>query len=224
MRRRIVTIDGPAGVGKSTVSRWCAAELGFTYLDTGAMYRGVGLFMKERGVAFTDDSVAPRLADVELELLPAAKEGDTRVLLCGREVTEEIRTPEMSMVASEVSALPSVRTFLTGLQRQFGEKEALVAEGRDMGTVVFPTAAWKFFLDADADIRTLRRQKQMAAKGKQIDFDRLLAMTVKRDREDRNRRVAPLKAAEDARLIDTGPMTAQEVTAMIVAVVRADPV
>lgn len=216
--RRIVTIDGPAGVGKSTVSRMTAVELGFTYLDTGAMYRTVGLYMSEQGVALDDRAgITARIAEVEMELLPATDENsDTRVLLCGRDISGDIRTQEMSMAASQVSSIPAVRSFLTEMQRRYGEKENIVAEGRDMGTVVFPMAAWKFFLDASPEVRARRRFDQLVERGETVDFEKLLAETVERDYKDSHRDIAPLVPAKDAVIISTDAVDAAGVTAQII--------
>ncbi|MFN2369187.1 MAG: (d)CMP kinase, partial [Desulfurivibrionaceae bacterium] len=143
----LVTIDGPSGAGKSTISQRLAARLGYAYLDTGAMYRAVGLKIERIGIDCDDGTVLDRLLDsVDLQL--SAVGGETRVILDGQDVSEAIRTPEISMAASRVSALPAVRKKLTSLQRAIGGHGGVVAEGRDMGTVVFPEAAWKFFLDA----------------------------------------------------------------------------
>lgn len=195
-----------------------AVELGFTYLDTGAMYRTVGFYMSEQGVALDDRAgIAARIAEVEMELLPAADENsDTRVILCGRDVSGEIRTQEMSMVASQVSSIPAVRAFLTEMQRRYGEKENIVAEGRDMGTVVFPMAAWKFFLDASPEVRTRRRFDQLEERGELVDFDNLLAQTLERDYQDSHRDIAPLVPAGDAVIISTDAVDAAGVTAQII--------
>ena len=151
--QNIVTIDGPSGVGKSTVSRRVASELGYTYLDTGAMYRGVGLYFFRRGVDPKNEKViAPMLGEINLTLLPALTAlDDVGVVINGEDVSNAIRTPEMSMIASVISALPSVRLFLTRQQRVLAGHGKIVAEGRDMGTVVFPHARFKFFLDAEAE-------------------------------------------------------------------------
>ncbi|MBE0583038.1 MAG: (d)CMP kinase [Desulfofustis sp.] len=201
----VITIDGPAGVGKSTISRKLAARLGYTYLDTGAMYRAVALYLADRNIDFTDeDAVERALGDITIELLPAIDEtADSDVLLNGVDVGSRIRTPEMSMRASSVSALPSVRRKLTEMQQGLGRRGRVVAEGRDTGTVVFPTARHKFYLDASAIVRTRRRALQMLTRGETVDEEALLQMTVTRDRQDKERAVAPLKKAVDAHLIDT---------------------
>jgi len=204
-KQNIITIDGPAGVGKSTVSRMVAAATGYTYLDTGAMYRAVGLYLDRRGVNLDDQAaVARSLGKMKIQLLPAADEiSDIHVLLDGEDVSDAIRTPVMAMIASRVSALSVVRENLTKMQRIIGGRGEIVAEGRDTGTVVFPAAGYKFFLDADPVERARRRFEQLCAKGIQADKEEILAMTLKRDRNDRERKLAPLRAAEDAVRIDT---------------------
>lgn len=211
--QNIVTIDGPSGVGKSSVSRKVAAAIGFTYLDTGAMYRGVGWYCLQQGVALDDTgAIAEKLAKLELQLLPAAdEESDVGVLINGENVTAAIRTPEMAMVASKVSAVPVVREILTEIQRSYGEKGNIVAEGRDTGTVVFPRAAYKFFLNAEPEERAKRRLLQLRARGVEADFKEILAMTFERDKNDSERVLAPLKMAEDACLIDTTRSTVAQV-------------
>ncbi|MDA8165554.1 MAG: (d)CMP kinase [Desulfobacteraceae bacterium] len=202
--KAIVTIDGPSGAGKSTISRGLAARLGYTYLDTGAMYRAVGLSLERQGVALDRDeeTLARRLAAVELRLAP--NEGaDVQVFLNGEDVSTAIRTPEMGMVASRVSAHPLVRRTLTELQRRLGAPGRIVAEGRDMGTVVFPGAEFKFYLDAAAEVRARRRCEQLRAQGQPVAYEEILAQIVKRDRDDSARALAPLKPAADAVIIDS---------------------
>lgn len=223
--KRIVTIDGPSGGGKSTVSRTLAAKLHFTYLDTGAMYRAVAYQCRERGIDPGDAAqLEPLLAAIRIELLPpAAGEDDVRVLVDGREVGKYLRTPEMGMLASKVSALPMVRTTLTRLQQQIGAKGLIVAEGRDTGTVVFPEAAWKFFLDASPEVRAHRRAEQLRGKGEQVDEQRLLAQIVQRDRDDRERTIAPLKAAPDALTIDSTGLPVEEVVRLMYEKILTTP-
>ena len=209
----VVTIDGPTGVGKSTVSRKLAARIGFTYLDTGAMYRAVALKCMKSEVDPGDESrVREILYSLDLKLLPALTEqDDVRVLLDGEEVGAKIRTPEISMVASAVSALRPVRECLTGMQQQLGAAGKVVAEGRDTGTVVFPGAAWKFYLDADPRERARRRVSQLRNSGEKVDENEILAQVLKRDRDDSERTIAPLKAAPDAIHIDSTHLEADEV-------------
>lgn len=217
----IVTIDGPSGAGKSTISQLLAARLDYTYLDTGAMYRAVGLKM-ERTATPGDDEPALRklLAGIKLSLLAAG--GATRVILDGEDVSEAIRTPEMSMVASKVSAIPAVREKLTLLQREIGGRGRVVAEGRDMGTVVFPRAAWKFFLDATPTERARRRVQQLREKGQLVDEAETLALIIKRDQADSSRALAPLKPAADSVIIDSSRMTIEEVVSFMVEKVTGD--
>ena len=219
--QNIITIDGPSGVGKSTVSRKVAAATGFTYLDTGAMYRGVGWYFLQQGVALEDgEAIAKKLEELELKLLPAAdEESDVGVLINGENVSDAIRSPEMAMVASKVSAVPLVRDILTEIQRGYGDKGSIIAEGRDTGTVVFPRAAFKFFLDAQPEERAKRRVMQLQARGVEADFKQILMMTLERDKNDSERAVAPLKKAEDAVRIDTTEITIQQVVDEILRII-----
>ncbi len=221
-KQNIITIDGPAGVGKSTVSRRVAAALGFTYLDTGAMYRGVGLFLQEQAVDLDDHrSIASALEGLELKMLPAASEKeDVGVLVNGLDVSSKIRTPEMAMLASRVSALAVVRNYLTRLQQSCGKQGRIVAEGRDTGTVVFPSAACKFFLEALPEERARRRYEQLVTRGVAADYSEILKQTLQRDKNDRQRPIAPLTKAADAIEIDTTDLSVEDVVSGILKVVR----
>ncbi len=221
--QNIVTIDGPSGVGKSSVSRKIATATGFIYLDTGAMYRGVGWYFLQRGVPLNDvKAIAETLAELELKLLPAVdEESDVGVLVNGENISDAIRTPEMAMIASKVSAVPVVREILTQIQRSYGDKGNIVAEGRDTGTVVFPRAAFKFFLDAQPEERAKRRVMQLRARGVDADFQQILAMTLERDKNDSERAIAPLLQAQDAVRIDTTEITALQVVEKILLIIRA---
>lgn len=222
--QQIVTIDGPSGVGKSTISRRVAAHLSFTYLDTGAMYRAVALQLQNSNVGLSDHAVQECLQKVSLELLPAATEDDeVTVLLDGQDISLAIRSPEISMLASKVSALPAVREKLTAMQQEIGKKGQIVAEGRDTGTVVFPAAAWKFYLDADPVERMRRRSAQMRLAGKDVDEEELLQMILKRDYDDQARTIAPLCKAEDATVIDTSVLSIDEVVAKMLAGIETTP-
>ncbi len=222
-KREIVTIDGPSGVGKSTISRKVAAALGYTYLDTGAMYRAVALFLQQLKIDLGDEeAVASALAGMDLQLLPAeGEDGDVGVVVNGRDVSSEIRTAEMGMLASRVSAIPAVRRCLTGMQQAIGQKGRIVAEGRDTGTVVFPDARWKFYLEADPEERTRRRVVQLRAAGQEVDAQEMLAMIVRRDRDDQGRTLAPLKKADDAMIIDTSFIDIQGVCREMLELVKA---
>jgi len=221
--QNIVTIDGPSGVGKSSVSRRVAAAIGFTYLDTGAMYRGVGWFFLQQGVQLDDvETMTEKLPELELNLLPAAdEESDVGVLINGENVSDAIRTPEMAMVASKVSAVPVVRDILTKIQRGYGDKGNIVAEGRDTGTVVFPKAAYKFFLDAQPEERAKRRVMQLRERGVEADYKEILSMTQKRDKNDSERVIAPLKKAKDAVRIDTTEITVLQVVDEILRIIES---
>ncbi|MBM9536771.1 (d)CMP kinase [Desulfobulbus alkaliphilus] len=215
--KRIVTIDGPSGGGKSTVSRALAQALDFTYLDTGAMYRAVAFACREKGVGLEDSTrLTFLLESIHLELLPPATgDDDVRVLLDGREVGQILRTAEMGLLASRFSAHPTVRLVLTRLQQRIGAGGRIVAEGRDTGTVVFPEAAWKFYLDASPEVRARRRAMQLRNKGEVVDEQRLLEQIVKRDKEDRERTIAPLRMAPGALYIDSSHLPAQKVIRMM---------
>lgn len=209
----IITIDGPAGVGKSTISRKVAARYGYTYLDTGAMYRAVAWYLVQYGIDIDNIAdVESVLDDITITLLPAKNEGDdVGVLLNGENISAQIRTPEISMTASTVSALPAVREKLTAMQRQIGAQGCVVAEGRDTGTVVFPEASNKFYLDARPEARAGRRALQLRERGETVDEEKLLEMTIARDKQDSEREIAPLKKADDAVLVDTTDLTADQV-------------
>jgi len=197
----IVAIDGPAGAGKSTVARQLARRLGFSIIDTGAIYRTVALVAERAGVAWDDDEGLRKLLDAGLGL---AFDGE-RVLLRGEDVTEAIRTPEISRGASVVSARPVVRQKLLGLQRDLGHKASrgAVLEGRDIGTVVFPDADVKFFLTASDDARARRRHAELTGKGRPVPLADVLADQRQRDQDDTTRAIAPLRAAADAIVVDT---------------------
>lgn len=221
-RLEVVTIDGPSGVGKSTISRRVAAKLGFTYLDTGAMYRAVALKCQRAEIDFTDTETLQELLDtLDMQLMPARFEGDdVQVMLDGENVSELVRTPEISMLASAVSAFKPVRDTLTRMQQEMGAQGKIVAEGRDTGTVVFPKAAWKIYLDASPEERTRRRVDQLRNRGQVADEQEILAQIIKRDRDDSERTIAPLKAAQDAVHVDTTSLTADQVLQRVLEVVE----
>jgi len=213
--RPVVAIDGPAGAGKSTVARRLAARLGFTLVDTGALYRAVALAARRAGVAWDDDegveAVARRIVAARaLELMPDAQKG-VRVFLHGEDVSDAIRAPDMGMGASRVSAIGGVRQALFELQRQAGENGGVVLEGRDIGTVVFPDAEVKFFLTASAEVRAKRRYDELVQRGERVDYDKTLEEVKTRDENDTMRPIAPLRQADDAALIDSSGRTIDEV-------------
>lgn len=206
-QRPIVAIDGPAGAGKSTVARRLAAALGYVLVDTGAMYRVVALAAKQAGVAFQDAAAVGTLAQKLVADEALAFERDealgVRVKLSGNDVSDAIRTPEIAQGASLVSAHPDVRAALLDMQRLAGKDGGVVLEGRDIGTVVFPDAEVKFFLTASAEVRARRRHTEQVAKGQPGTFEETLADVKRRDAQDENRPIAPLKKADDATLVDS---------------------
>jgi cytidylate kinase len=206
----IIAIDGPSGAGKSTLAKRLARELGYVYLDTGAIYRALALKVLRRGVDLADDSrLAKLLGETEIDL--QEKDGQLAVLLDGEDVAAHIRTPEVSQMASKVSALKIVRERLLDLQRDIARSGKVVAEGRDIGTVVFPGAEVKIFLQASAEERARRRCKELRAAGREVDLAGTLREMAERDRRDRERDLAPLRMAEDAIAVDSSAMTADEV-------------
>jgi cytidylate kinase len=211
----LITIDGPAGAGKTTVSRLLAQRLGYRYVDTGALYRAVARQALTSSVALDDDAALEALGR-RLDLSFEAAEGGTRLLANGCDITDEIRTPEIAMAASNVSARPVVRRFLLSLQRRLGRNKAAVFEGRDMGTVVFPEADVKFFLDASLDARSRRRCEELAPDGSG-DLDRVRCEMQRRDDNDRRRAVAPLRPAADAIVVDSTLLDATQVVDCMLA-------
>lgn len=226
-RRPVVTIDGPAGAGKSTVSRRLAETLGFTYLDTGALYRSVALQVArqpdlaralENGPR---EAVEERLGELTRALDIRFSDAGTRVFLGDREVTSEIRSPEISQAASRVSAVPAVREGLLELQRRLAAQGGVVAEGRDVGSVVFPDAEVKFYLTADVGCRAARRAAELRARGIEVDLEATKREIEERDHRDASRSVAPLTRPEGAVEVDSGPLTAEQVLERMVDVVRS---
>ena len=218
----IITIDGPSGVGKSTIARMLAAKLGYTYLDTGAMYRAIAYAARQRGIPATDEKAVEKLVNaIELTMEPADDPADdVRVFVDGSEVTPFLRTPETGMLASAISAVPAVRQHLTKLQQQIGAAGKIVVEGRDTGTVVFPQARWKFYLDAEARERARRRARQLQKQGMEVSESEILAQIRERDRQDQQRTIAPLRAADDAIRIDSTHMNAEQVVNTMLSSIR----
>ena len=214
-----VAIDGPAGAGKSSVAKAAAQRLGFVYVDTGALYRTIGLYLLRRGVDPSDPAaVEPLLPAIEVTLAHSA-EGQ-KMFLCGEDVTGLIRTPEVSMAASACSAIPAVRAALLELQRDLAKKHDVLMDGRDIGTVVLPDAPLKIFYTADAGERARRRVKQLRDAGKPADYDAILEDIRRRDDQDSHRAAAPLKQADDAVLLDTTRLTFDQAVEAVVRLVR----
>lgn len=198
-----IAIDGPSGAGKSTLARMAAKRFGFIYVDTGALYRTVGLHTLRRGVGTRDaQGVAALLPEIHIEMRYDG-EGVQRMLLNGEDVTDLIRTPEVSMAASDVSALPPVRAFLLDTQREMAKKYDVIMDGRDIGTVVLPDARIKIFLTASARERARRRFRELRERGVETDFETVLQDIELRDRNDSSREIAPLRPAPDAVMCDT---------------------
>lgn len=217
--RRIITIDGPAGAGKTSVSRRVAGELSLAYLDTGAMFRGLALRLGQDGHLLPEVAIDDALAAIVFSL--TGNGSDTRLLLDGEPLPDAARTEAVGAMASKLAVLPVVRHRLKLAQQALGRENDLLAEGRDMGTAVFPDAAHKFFLDASPEVRATRRVRQLAALGRPADYEAILAAIRSRDDLDRNRAEAPLRAAPDALVIDTSELTEDAVVARITAAARA---
>lgn len=216
----IIAIDGPAGVGKSTAAKLLAAKLGFLYLDTGALYRAIAWKVLQAGIQPTDhEQIAGLLQTTSLHM--QFHNGVMQVLVDGRDVTGEIRTPDVTGAASIVSAIPTVREWLLPIQRQIGQRGSVVAEGRDIGTKVFPSAPLKFFLDADATVRAERRHRELVAAGHGGAIETTYRDLSGRDMRDRNRSIAPLTPAADARPIDTSALNVEQVVEQMMAAVSA---
>ncbi|MBQ4338481.1 MAG: (d)CMP kinase [Clostridia bacterium] len=214
-----VAVDGPAGAGKSTVSRQAAKQLGYIYVDTGALYRTIGVNALRKGVDTKDKAaVAATLSDVSVDLV--FENGEQKVLLFGEDVSTEIRTPAASMAASDVSAVPEVRAYLFDLQRDIAARSNCLMDGRDIGTVVLPDAQVKIFLTASPEERANRRCKELLAKGQQVNYEDVLAEINERDYNDSHREIAPLKPAEDSVLLDTTDIPQQEVVERIINIVK----
>ena len=210
----VITIDGPAGSGKSTISRLLAKKIGYVYLDTGAMYRAVALAAKREKIHLNDGKALEKLCD-SLDLRFIADQAPPRLFLNGEDISAAIRSPEMDMASSKVSVVSEVRKAMTGLQRKMAKGMTLVAEGRDMGTVVFPDAKHKFYLTASLEIRTERRYKERLERGEAVHRMFVESQLKKRDHQDETRSIAPLRPAEDAKIIDTTEMTPVQVIGAI---------
>lgn len=216
---RSIAIDGPAGAGKSTLARKIAGEMGFIYVDTGALYRTVALYLLREGIAASQtDMVEKALKNIRVDI--RFEEGVQQVYLNGEKVSDLIRTPQVSMMASSSSALPCVRQFLLEQQRQMARAHDVVMDGRDIGTVVLPEADVKIFLTASPEERARRRYEELVEKGQRVTFEEVLRDMRQRDAQDENRAVAPLKPAEDALRVDTTGETLEQSVARMTGLIR----
>lgn len=214
-KRIIIAIDGPSSAGKGTVAKIVAQKLGFAYLDTGAMYRSVALAIKNNEIGIDDESKISKILNSTKIDLYRDGGGNFVVELNGKDVSKEIRTPEISRLSSDVAKKQSVRSYLLKLQREFGQNSNIVAEGRDMGTHVFPDADIKFFIDASVEERTKRRYLQLQQAGINVDINNLRKDIENRDNQDKNRKIAPLHPASNAVIIDTTNLEIDQVVDII---------
>ena len=215
-----VAIDGPAGAGKSTISRRAAASLGFIYIDTGALYRTVGLFALRCGVDTKDAAAVAACLTDDLHVELRFVDGEQRMFLNEEDVSDAIRTPEASLAASAVSAVPAVRAYLFDLQKQLAHENDCIMDGRDIGTVVLPDAQVKIFLTASPEARAQRRFEELIGKGMDVTFDDVLADMKQRDYNDSHRAIAPLKPADDAILLDTSVNTLEQSVELVTRTIR----
>ena len=214
-----VAIDGPAGAGKSTIARAAAAQLGFVYVDTGALYRTIGLAVCRRGIDGTDvPGILATLPEIQVGL--TYQDGAQHVLLDGEDVSDAIRTPQISTYASQVSSVPEVRAYLLDLQRDLARRQSVIMDGRDIGTVILPDAKVKIFLTASPEKRAARRCAELREKGQDVTVEGILADMERRDALDASRAVAPLKQAEDAVLVDTSDLTLEQSIEAVLTVIR----
>ena len=216
----IVTIDGPSGAGKSTISRILAKQCGFVYLDTGAMYRAVALQSKREGIELDDAKALQEMCTgLDLKFI-SSKEDMPKIYLGDEDISSLIRTPEMDMLASGISAVQEVREAMTEMQRKMGQNGGVVAEGRDIGTVVFPNADYKFFITASTAVRAERRYKERTERGESVAFHDVETELIQRDDQDQSRAIAPLQPAEDAQIIDTTDMDIKQVVEKIRTIIK----
>lgn len=221
-KKIIIAVDGPSGSGKSTICKLIAQQMDLSYVDTGAIYRTVALVKKEQNIQDKDDAALKKIC-FELPLIFEFKDGVNRVKLGNRDITNEIRTPEISMGASSVSAIPVVRASLLDMQRRLATntpKKGAILDGRDIGTVVFPKADIKIFLTASNEERANRRFKELKEKGMDVDYNKILQETIQRDKQDSQRNIAPLKKADDAIEIDTDGLEIETVKEKVIEQVK----
>ncbi len=214
-----IAIDGPGGAGKSTVAKAVAAKLGIVYVDTGALYRTVGYYVRQKNISPDDrEGVAAILGEISVEIKYA--DGAQHVYLNGEDLGDKIRTPEMSMYASKVSAIPAVRAFLLDTQRDIAKKNSVIMDGRDIGTVILPNADVKIFLTASEECRAMRRYNELLARGQGVKYEDVLAEMNQRDKQDSTRDVAPTAAADDAVLLDNTGMTFDQTVDAVIALAK----
>ena len=218
MKKIVVAIDGPAGAGKSTIAKLVAEKLGYAYIYTGAMYRSVALKFLQTGKDFDEDFISELARTMVIEFKPEASVN--RVFVDGQEVTDAIRSAEVTANVSRVAAIGAVREAMVAQQRRMGESGGVLMDGRDIGTVVFPNAQLKIFLTATVEERAMRRYKELIAKGQQVDLAQLKEDIASRDKQDSERAISPLRQAEDALLLDTSDMNIEQVTAKILQLVE----
>jgi cytidylate kinase len=217
----IVAIDGPSGAGKSTLAKHIAKELGFTYLDTGAIYRALALKILRRGVDLDDTAALNAIVnDSDIDL--RGRNGQLQVFLDGEDVSAAIRTPEVSQMASKASAIAMVRRRLLDLQRALGRRDNVVAEGRDIGTVVFPDAQVKIYLDASIEERARRRCDELRAAGREVSLAETISEMEERDKRDSQRDIAPLRKADDAFVLDSSGLTAEGVAEKVLQIIKSE--
>lgn len=215
-----IAIDGPSGAGKSTLAKAIAAEMGIVYVDTGALYRSIGYYAWKNGIDPKNaEAVTAALPNIKVDMC-YSDDGLQHVLLCGEDVTTEIRLPQISMYASNVSAIPAVRAFLLDMQRDMARRYCVIMDGRDIGTVVLPNADVKIFLTAAAEVRAKRRMKELEERGTPCAFEEVLRDIEQRDWNDSHRETAPLRQAEDAMLVDTGDINFEESKQLLLRVIK----
>ena len=219
-KKFVVTIDGPAGAGKSTVSKALANKLSYVYLDTGALYRAFAYKVLQEGISPCDEGELAFLCS-RIKIYLETIDGNLNVFVDGENVTKRIRSEQVGLVASTVSAVSAVRERLLSIQRDVGKKGGIVAEGRDMGTVVFPSADYKFYLDAGVEERIRRRYSELLTRGSSVDYETIAGDLVARDRQDRNREIAPLKPSEDAIIVDSTRMSVTEVVGRMISIIKS---
>lgn len=212
-----IALDGPAGAGKSTIAKAVAKKLSFIYVDTGALYRAIGFYAIKNKIS-SENEIISSLKKIKVDL--KFENNLQKVFLCDEDISEEIRTPEVSMMASKISAIPAVREFLFDLQQDLAKKNNVIMDGRDIGTVILPEANVKIFLTASSEKRAERRYKELIEKGLQVDYDDILKDIIKRDYDDSNRKIAPLKAAPDAIFVDTSAYNLEESINLILTIIN----